>query len=129
MNTPLKADVYSDASGCYPKCPHRGCIEFSAIVMRDGKPHACVSGSLDHPLQTVVARELTASTIAARHSQPNAINHVDCEAILRGAKRGETWCIDPTRPYADVWREWRHAHREKGDGAECGITPPQPTSE
>ena len=25
----------------------------------------------------------------------------------------------PTRPYADLWREWWDAHRAKGDGPEC----------
>ena len=36
----------------------------------------------------------------------------------KGAKRGEPWCTDPTRPYADLWREWWHAHRRRGDVAE-----------
>ena len=110
---PLDGDVYSDASGCYPKCPHRRRIAFSAVVMREGRPHACVSSPLDYPMQSVVADELEASAIAARYSPPHALNHVDCEAIIKGAKRGKAWCTDPTRPYADLWREWWHAHRQK----------------
>lgn len=109
-------NVYSDASWCYPKGPHRRRIAFSAVVMHEGEPQSCVSGPLDYPLQTVVAGELKASAIAARFSPPHALNHVDCEAITKGAKRGEAWCTDPTRPYA---REWWAAHRHKGHGAGC----------
>ena len=72
-------------------------IAFSAVVMRERKPHACVSGPLDYSLQTAVAGELKASAIAARYSPPDALNHVDCEAIIKGAKRGKTLCTDPTR--------------------------------
>ena len=52
-------------------------------------------------------------------SPPWALNHVDCEAVIKGARRVEAWCTDPTRPYADLWKEWWDAHRAKGDGPEC----------
>ena len=114
----LDGDVYSDASGSFPKCSHRRRIAFSAVVMHDGKPQTVISGALDSPLQTVVAGELKASAIAGRSSPPHALNHVDCEAIIKGAKRGRAWCIDPTRPYADLWKEWWAAHRRKRNGPE-----------
>ena len=115
---PLNGDVYSDGSGSFPKSPHRRRIAYSAVVVQDGKPQTCVSGPLDHPLQIVVGGELKTSAMAAGFSPPHALYHVDCEAIIKGAKRGMAWCSDPTRPYADLWREWWAARRQNRDGAE-----------
>ena len=115
----LNGDVYSDASGSFPKCSHRRRIAYSAVAMHDGKPQTYVSGPLDYPLQTLVAGELKASAMAARFSPPHGLNHVDCEAIIKGTKRGMAWCTDPTRPYADLWKEWLAAHRRKRDELGC----------
>ena len=61
----MDGEVYSDASGCYPKCPHRRRIAYSVIAMRDGVATICASAPLDCPLQTLVAGELKASALAA----------------------------------------------------------------
>ena len=78
---PLGGDVYSDASGSFPKCLQRRRIAYIAVVVHSGKPQTCVSGILDYPLQTIVAGELEASAMAARYSPPHSLNHVDCETI------------------------------------------------
>ena len=115
----LDGEVYSDASGSHSKCPHRSRVAYSAVVMREGGMAVSAPAPLDYLLQTVVARELEASAVAARFSPSRALNHVDCEAVIKGARRGEEWCSDPTRPYADHWREWWNTHRAKSDGPEC----------
>ena len=87
--------------------------------MRDGAATVSVSAPLDYPLQTVVAGKLKASAVAARFFPPAALNHVNCEAVIKGARRGDAWCTDPTRLYADLWKKMWDAHRRKGDGPEC----------
>lgn len=64
-------------------------VAYSAIAFgQDGKV-VKLSAPLDYPLQTVVAGELMGWVQAARCSSPGTKNFVDCEAVIKGAKRGE----------------------------------------
>ena len=108
---PFVGTPYSDASGIHPRCKIRRRVGVAAVTVNAaGKITSGVASPLCYPLQTVIAGELVGCTLGIRFAAPERGNAcvVDCQAIVKGLKRGRAWCCHADRPYADLWREmWR----------------------